>query len=30
MGQALDDRYGFVKFLVSKKDRKILGCHYMG
>lgn len=30
MGQALEDREGFVKFLVHKKDRKILGCHIIG
>jgi mycothione reductase len=30
MGQALEDRNGFVKFLVNKKDRKILGCHIIG
>ena len=30
MGKALDDREGFVKFLVSKKDRKIIGCHIIG
>jgi dihydrolipoamide dehydrogenase len=30
MGKALEDTEGFVKFLVSKKDRKILGCHIMG
>lgn len=30
MGQALEDREGFVKFLVGKKDRKILGCHIIG
>lgn len=30
MGQAIDDREGFVKFLISKKDRKILGCHIIG
>jgi mycothione reductase len=30
MGQALEDRDGFVKLLVSKKDRKILGCHIIG
>lgn len=30
MGQAIEDRDGFVKFLVSKKDRKILGCHIIG
>src|SRR6185437_12823341 len=30
MGQVLEDRDGFVKFLVNKKDRKILGCHIIG
>jgi mycothione reductase len=30
MGMAIEDKEGFVKFLVSKKDRKILGCHIMG
>ena len=30
MGQAIEDKDGFVKFLVKKKDRKILGCHIMG
>jgi mycothione reductase len=30
MGQALEDRDGFAKFLVNKKDRKILGCHIIG
>jgi mycothione reductase len=30
MGLALGDRDGFVKFLVNKKDRKILGCHIIG
>jgi dihydrolipoamide dehydrogenase len=30
MGKALEDIEGFVKFLVSKKDRKILGCHIIG
>jgi mycothione reductase len=30
MGQAIDDRDGFVKFLVRKADRKILGCHIIG
>jgi mycothione reductase len=30
MGQALQDRDGFVKFLVDKKDKKILGCHIIG
>lgn len=30
MGLALEERDGFVKFLVNKKDRKILGCHIIG
>lgn|SRR5581483_2005197 len=30
MGHAIEDRDGFVKFLVSKKDGKILGCHIIG
>jgi len=30
MGEALEDREDFVKFLVNKADRKILGCHIMG
>ena len=30
MGKALEDKDGFVKFLISKKDRKILGCHIIG
>jgi dihydrolipoamide dehydrogenase len=30
MGKALEDTEGFVKFLVSKKDRKILGCYIIG
>ncbi|MBA3750792.1 MAG: dihydrolipoyl dehydrogenase [Nitrosopumilus sp.] len=30
MGEAIEDRDGFVKFLVDKIDRKILGCHIMG
>ncbi len=30
MGQAIEDKDGFVKFLVNKKDRKILGCHILG
>jgi len=29
-GQALEDKAGFVKFLVDKKTRKILGCHIVG
>jgi mycothione reductase len=30
MGKAIEDKDGFVKFLVNKKDRRILGCHIMG
>ena len=30
MGQALEDRDGFVKFLVNSKTRNILGCHIIG
>jgi mycothione reductase len=30
MGQAIEDKEGFVKLLVDKKNRKILGCHIMG
>ena len=30
MGMALDDKDGFVKLLVDKKTRKILGCHILG
>jgi len=30
MGKAIDDQDGFVKFLVDKESRKILGCHIMG
>jgi pyruvate/2-oxoglutarate dehydrogenase complex dihydrolipoamide dehydrogenase (E3) component len=30
MGQAIKDSDGFVKFLVSRKARKILGCHIIG
>jgi dihydrolipoamide dehydrogenase len=30
MGKALEDTEGFVKFLVSKNDRKILGCYIIG
>jgi mycothione reductase len=30
MGLALEDRNGFVKFLVDKNDRRILGCHIIG
>jgi len=30
MGEAIEDRDGFVKFLVDRKSRKILGCHIIG
>jgi mycothione reductase len=30
MGEAIEDRDGFVKFLVSRNDKKILGCHIIG
>ena len=30
MGQAIEDKDGFVKLLIKKTDRKILGCHIMG
>jgi mycothione reductase len=30
MGEAIEDREGFVKFLVDKADKKILGCHIIG
>ena len=30
MGQALQDKDDFVRFLVNKNDRKILGCHIIG
>ncbi|MDW3654002.1 MAG: dihydrolipoamide dehydrogenase, partial [Nitrososphaeraceae archaeon] len=30
MGRALEDREGFVKFLVNKENRKILACHFIG
>ncbi len=30
MGEAIEDREGFVKLLVSPHDRKILGCHILG
>lgn len=30
MGEAIEDREGFVKFLVNKTDKKILGCHIIG
>ncbi|MGB9169287.1 MAG: dihydrolipoyl dehydrogenase [Nitrososphaeraceae archaeon] len=30
MGQAMEDKEGFVKFLIDKKNKYILGCHIMG
>jgi len=30
MGEVIEDRNGFVKFLVNRKDKKILGCHIIG
>ncbi len=30
MGQAIEDKTGFVKFLVERKTKRILGCHIMG
>ncbi|HJT86043.1 MAG TPA: dihydrolipoamide dehydrogenase, partial [Nitrososphaeraceae archaeon] len=30
MGHAIEDKEGFVKFLVNKENRKILGCHIIG
>jgi dihydrolipoamide dehydrogenase len=30
MGEALEERDGFVKLLVNREDRKILGCHILG
>jgi dihydrolipoamide dehydrogenase len=30
MGLAIEDREGFIKFLVDKDSRKILGCHIIG
>jgi mycothione reductase len=30
MGHAIEDRTGFVKFLLERDSRKILGCHIMG
>ena len=30
MGEAIEDKEGFVKFLVNKTDKKILGCHIIG
>ncbi|MDE1767283.1 MAG: FAD-dependent oxidoreductase, partial [Thaumarchaeota archaeon] len=30
MGEAIEEKDGFVKFLVDRKTRRILGCHIMG
>jgi dihydrolipoamide dehydrogenase len=30
MGQAIEDKEGFVKFLIDKRNRTILGCYIMG
>jgi dihydrolipoamide dehydrogenase len=30
MGQAIEDRSGFVKILAERKTKKIIGCHIMG
>jgi dihydrolipoamide dehydrogenase len=30
MGKAIEDEDGFVKFLVGKRDKTILGCHILG
>jgi mycothione reductase len=30
MGEALEERDGFVKLLVNREDSKILGCHILG
>lgn len=30
MGHAIEDRTGFVKMLVDRKTKRILGCHIMG
>lgn len=30
MGEAIEDRDGFVKLLVNKSDKKILGYHIIG
>jgi len=30
MGKAIEDEDGFVKFLIGKKDKTILGCHILG
>lgn len=30
MGEALEERDGFVNLLVNREDKKILGCHILG
>lgn len=30
MGEALEERDGFVKLLVNREDKKILRCHILG
>ena len=30
MGEAIEEKNGFVKFLIDSKNRKILGCHIIG
>jgi len=30
MGQVIEDKEGFVKFIIDKRNRTILGCHIMG
>jgi dihydrolipoamide dehydrogenase len=30
MGKAIEETEGFVKFLVGRENRKILGCHIIG
>ena len=30
MGLAIEDHDGFIKFLVDKESRRILGCHIIG
>jgi dihydrolipoamide dehydrogenase len=30
MGKAIEDQDGFVKFLIDKESKKILGCHIIG
>ncbi len=30
MGAAIEEKDGFVKFIVDKKSREILGCHILG